>query len=116
MIFGWRRHWQQLELPCPFHPTPELSPCGGLDSCTRRTAPGAALRGLELAGSDKVWHAARARIDGETMIVSADGVATPLGPTLRGRHQATGATSTIRQGLPASLFCSKLDCLPWPPE
>ncbi len=40
---------------------------------------GGALIGFEISGDDKQWHPAAARIDGETVVISSDKVADPVG-------------------------------------
>jgi len=43
-----------------------------------RTSGGSEVRGLELAGEDKVWKPAHARIDGKRLLVSCPEVPTPV--------------------------------------
>ena len=67
----------------------------------------AELTGFEIAGDDGIWHVATARIDGETVVLTAETVTAPT----RARY-AFGAAdeSTLENaaGLPASSFVSHL--------
>lgn len=81
---------------------------------TPQETPGAALRWFELAGEDGTWHEAKARIQGETVIVSAEAVPVPAAVRYACHTQPQGGNLYSRQGLPASPFCSRLDWLPWP--
>jgi sialate O-acetylesterase len=42
------------------------------------TADGAPPRGFLIAGADRLWHTATARIDGETVLVSSSDVPAPV--------------------------------------
>jgi sialate O-acetylesterase len=58
---------------------------------------------FEVAGSDRRWYPARARIDGEAMVLRSDNVAAPLAV----RYAWSAAASAVlynRAGLPASPF------------
>lgn len=51
---------------------------GGLMAADSVNARGGILRGFAIAGADKVFHAARARIDGDTVIVDSANVPQPV--------------------------------------
>lgn len=83
----------------------------GLDTPVETAAT--PLAHFELADTSGDWHAAEARIDGETVVVASDAVTAPQAV----RYACRGAPATAnlynRAGLPASPFCSKLELLPW---
>lgn len=67
--------------------------------------PGAELRGFAIAGSDKRWVWAKARIDGNTVVVSADDVKAPVAVRYAHRANPMGDCNLYnREGLPASPF------------
>ena len=78
-----------------------------------RETSGAPLRWFEVAGGNKIWHAAEARIDGEEVVVSARQVANPVAVRYACQTQPQGGNLYNRAGLPASPFCSHLEMLPW---
>lgn len=71
-------------------------------------APGGELQGFTLAGSDKVFHPATAAIIGDTIEVSADGVAEPVAVRYAWANFAQGNLFN-RAGLPASPFRTDID-------
>ncbi len=77
--------------------------------------PATDLSEFELAGMDAVWHAARAEIESEEVVVTSPSVPRPVAV----RYACSGAPRNPnlynRAGLPASPFCSRLDFLPWAP-
>ena len=66
-------------------------------------ADGAAAKGFAVAGSDRQWHWAEARIDGETVVVSSPVVAQPVAVRYA---WADNREATLRnaEGLPAAPF------------
>lgn len=67
--------------------------------------PGAPLRGFAIAGADRRWHWARARIDGHTVVVSAEEVPAPVAVRYAHRANPMGDCNLYnREGLPASPF------------
>ncbi|MDF1858874.1 MAG: sialate O-acetylesterase [Verrucomicrobiales bacterium] len=75
--------------------------------------PATDLRWFELAGEDGVWHPAKARVDGEKVVVVSEFVAVPVEVRYACRTSPQGGNLYSRDGLPASPFCSRLDWLPW---
>ena len=64
---------------------------------------GSALKGFAIAGADRRWYRAEARIEGAEVVVSAREVASPVAV----RYAFTGAPEANlynRDGLPASPF------------
>lgn len=73
------------------------------------TAPTTEVKGGKLthfaiAGEDKAWHWAEARIDGDTIVVSNPLVPTPVAVRYAYRMNPEGANLYNREGLPASPF------------
>ncbi len=66
-------------------------------------APGGTLRGFELSGADGRFHAADARVVGETVEVSAAGISTPTAVRY-GWANVPDANLFNKNGLPASPF------------
>ncbi|MFT4179621.1 MAG: sialate O-acetylesterase [Thermomonas sp.] len=64
------------------------------------------LRGFELAGDDRVFHPARARIEGDAVIVRSDAVPVPRAVRYGWRDDAADANLGNAEGLPASPFRS----------
>jgi sialate O-acetylesterase len=67
-----------------------------------------ALTGFTLAGADKVFHPARAMIEGETVVVSADAVAQPVAVRYGWANVPEGNLFNA-VGLPASPFRTDVD-------
>lgn len=65
---------------------------------------GGKLAHFSIAGADKVWHWADAKIDGDTVIVSSPKVATPVAVRYAFRHNPKGVNFYNRAGFPASPF------------
>lgn len=59
-----------------------------------------------IAGADKVWHWAVARIDGDTVLVSSPEVAAPVAVRYAYSMNPEGANLYNKEGLPASPFRS----------
>lgn len=57
-----------------------------------------------IAGEDKNWVAAEARIDGDSVVVSSPAVAKPVAVRYAFAHNPQGANLYNREGLPASPF------------
>jgi sialate O-acetylesterase len=64
---------------------------------------GKALSWFEIAGSDRTFHKAEARIDGDSVVVSSDAVPEPKAVRL-GWHQEAEPNLMNKEGLPASPF------------
>jgi sialate O-acetylesterase len=64
---------------------------------------GKPLSNFEIAGADKKFVEAKAEIDGEAVVVSADGVAAPVAVRF-GWHQESQPNLSNKEGLPASPF------------
>lgn len=64
------------------------------------------LTGFEVAGSDGLFHAATARIEGETIVVKNPEVSVPCAVRY-GWQPFTRANLVNRYGLPASTFAGK---------
>jgi len=63
------------------------------------------LTHFEIAGEDQVYHAARAAIDGETVVVSSSEVSAPV--AVRFAWSNTSEPNLFnKEGLPASSFCT----------
>ena len=77
--------------------------------------PATALAHFELAGADGVWHAARAEIEGQEVVVRSEAVPAPIAVRYGCRGAPENANLYNRSGLPASPFSSRLDLLPWAP-
>ena len=66
---------------------------------------GGELRGFSIAGADHKWHFAAAKIDGETVVVSAPEVKAPVAVRYAFRGNPMGDCNLYnREGLPASPF------------
>ncbi len=64
------------------------------------------LARFALAGADRVWHWAEARIDGERVVVTAKAVPAPVAVRYAFSMNPAGANLYNREGLPASPFRS----------
>lgn len=62
------------------------------------------LGGFAIAGKDKAWHFAEARIEGATVVVSSAKVSNPVAVRYGYRTNPAGANLYNRDGLPASPF------------
>lgn len=69
-----------------------------------KSSDGEALGSFQIAGADKVWVWAEAKIDGETVVVSSSEVENPVAVRYGWRGVPNGANLTNASGLPASLF------------
>ena len=67
---------------------------------------GGDLSGFEVAGVDRVFHPARARIDGDTVVVRSDAIVTPVAVRYGWHDDGGNANLTNAAGLPASPFRS----------
>lgn len=85
--------------------------CRFTDAEGLRDRDGAELEGFAVAGGDRAWRPARARIEGSTVVVSADGVPQPV--AVRYGWAANPKCDLVNgAGLPASPFRSD----DWPVE
>jgi sialate O-acetylesterase len=66
--------------------------------------PGAALKGFSIRGDDGQWHWADARIVADTVVVSSDKVAKPLGVRYAFTTNTDACNLYNKEGLPASPF------------
>ena len=63
------------------------------------------MKRFEIAGKDKVWHWAKARIEGEdTVVVSSPEVEAPAAVRYAWAANPEGANLVNSEGLPASVF------------
>lgn len=62
------------------------------------------LKCFAVAGADRVWHWAEARVDGDTVVVSSPQVAAPVAVRYAYSMNPEGANLYNREGLPASPF------------
>jgi len=67
---------------------------------------GGDLSGFEIAGADRVFHPARARIDGDTVVLRSDAVVAPVAVRYGWHDDAGNANLANAEGLPASPFRS----------
>jgi sialate O-acetylesterase len=65
---------------------------------------GGKLARFAVAGKDKVWHWAEARIDGDTVLVGSDQVPEPVAVRYAWSMTPAGANLYNKDGLPASPF------------
>ena len=69
-----------------------------------KSRDGQPLKRFEIAGEDKVWHWADAKIDGDTVIVSSEKVSKPAAVRYAWASNPEGANLVNGAGLPASVF------------
>ena len=62
------------------------------------------LKRFAIAGADRVWHWADAKIDGDSVVVSSPKVAAPVAVRYAFSMNPDGANLYNREGLPASPF------------
>ena len=67
---------------------------------------GSQLHGFEVAAADRVFHPARARIEGDAVVVQSDAVRAPVAVRYGWRDDAGDADLMNASGLPASPFRS----------
>ena len=67
---------------------------------------GEEIHGFQLAGADRIFHPATARIDGATLVVRSAGVAAPVAVRYAWRDDPADADLVNDAGLPASPFRS----------
>ena len=67
-------------------------------------APGAELTHFAIQGADNKWHWAKAKIDGKTVVVWADGVSAPKHVRFGYQSNPVGINLYNKEGLPASPF------------
>jgi sialate O-acetylesterase len=72
-------------------------------------ARGGELDGFQLAGADRQFHPARARIEGDTVVVSSADVSVPIAVRYGWSDNPVHANLINREGLPASPFETR----PW---
>lgn len=69
-----------------------------------KSRDGGPLKRFEIAGQDKVWHWAEAKIDGDAVMVSSAEVAEPVAVRYAWAANPEGANLVNAEGLPASVF------------
>ena len=69
-----------------------------------REVPNGQLRRFAIAGADKKWHWADAKIDGNTVLVSCEQVAKPVAVRYAFATNPEGCNLYNKEGLPASPF------------
>jgi len=62
------------------------------------------LKGFAVAGADKKWHWAEAKIEGDTVVVSSDKVTNPVAVRYAFRMNPEGCNLYNKEGLPTSPF------------
>ncbi|HSD16136.1 MAG TPA: sialate O-acetylesterase [Thermomonas sp.] len=67
---------------------------------------GTQVQGFEVAGADRVFHPAQARIEGDTVVVHSDAVVAPVAVRYGWHDDAGNADLANAAGLPASPFRS----------
>ena len=67
---------------------------------------GEAVQGFELAGADRRFHPATAKLEGDAVVVTSDLVAQPVAVRYAWRDNPENANLTNREKLPASPFRS----------
>ena len=67
---------------------------------------GGNVSGFEVAGADRAFHPARARIEGDTVVAHSDAVVAPVAVRYGWHDDASAANLTNAAGLPASPFRS----------
>jgi sialate O-acetylesterase len=77
-----------------------------------KSRDGKPLERFEIAGEDRIWHWADARIDDDTVIVSSAEVTKPAAVRYAWSSNPEGANLINKEGLPASVFRSD----DWPIE
>jgi sialate O-acetylesterase len=101
-------HGESLEYSGPIYWQMTVEPEGiriWFDHAKALTAKGGALKGFQLAGADRKFVTAAARIDGTTVVVSSPDVPNPV--AVRYAWAADpDANLTGAEGLPASPFRS----------
>jgi hypothetical protein len=70
----------------PHHPAALRVLFQGINGKLRQPLP--EVTGVEVAGEDRVFHLASARIDGDTLVVHSDAVATPVAVRYAWRNYA----------------------------
>ena len=80
----------------PVQPTPDVAP-----------------RWFEIAGEDRVWHPAAARIEDRQVVLSSPAVQLPVAVRYACHTRPQGGNLYNRAGWPASPFCSHLEWLGW---
>ncbi len=74
-----------------------------LEDPTAVAADTAGLQGFAIAGADHRWQFAKAEIDGDTVVVSADNVPSPLAVRYDWQESPIGNLAN-KEGLPAGPF------------
>jgi sialate O-acetylesterase len=69
-----------------------------------KSRDGKPLHRFEIAGADKVWHWADAKIDGESVVVSSPDVPKPIAVRYAWCANPEGANLVNAEGLPTSVF------------
>jgi sialate O-acetylesterase len=95
---------------------------GGLITATKRgleppqETPGVAPALFEVADREGGWHAATARIEGETVVVASNAVAEPVAARYAYAVTPQGCNLYNRSGIPASPFCTHPQLLVYDPK
>ena len=71
-----------------------------------RPTPGEPLNHFRLCGEDRVWHAAEARINGDTVVVTSNKVPDPVGVQYAYNAVPLNANLYNKAGLPATPFAA----------
>jgi len=81
-----------------------------------REKPEAELSYFEVTDSSGKWHAAKARIDGQKVVVTCDEVASPVAVRYAYAVNPENCNLYNRDGLPTSPFCSRPELLSYDPK
>lgn len=78
--------------------------------------PEAELEYFEVTDSSGKWHPAKAKIDGEKVVVTSDNVTSPVAVRYAYAVNPENCNLYNRDGLPASPFCSRPELLTYDPK
>lgn len=81
-----------------------------------RETPEAELAYFEVTDSSGKWHSAKAKIDGENVVVACDEVASPIAVRYAYAVNPMNCNLYNRDGLPALPFCSQPELLSYNPK
>ena len=105
LIKGWRQLWGQGDFPFFFEPADSGLMVGKKDGLTpTREVPDGTLKRFAIAGADKKWVWADAKIDGSTVVVSSPDVPKPVAVRYAFCTNPAGCNLYNKEGLPASPF------------
>ena len=91
------------DFPLTYHPDEGGKVRLHFKSAEGMEAKGGELKGFQIAGGDRQWHWADARIDGDSVVVSSDKVPLPVAVRYDWAHNPQGNLYN-KAGLPAVPF------------